>query len=72
MGRTEGAQLLSPPATDLGQQGKSGSSLLMSMGGIWAKKQSSGAADFSRSPLGFLSELHAPHYQWLEKVRRSI
>lgn len=71
LGRTDGAQLLSAPAIDLGQQGKSGSSFPMGMGGIWAKKQSSGDADFSRSPVVLVSGRHAPHCLWLEKVRRS-
>lgn len=71
LGRTDGAQLLSAPAIDLGQQGKSGSSFPMGMGGIWAKKQPSGGADFSRSPVVLVSGRHAPHRLWLEKVRRS-
>lgn len=68
LGRTDGAQLLSAPAIDLGQQGKSGSSFPMDMGGIWAKKQSSGGVDLSRSPVVLVSGRHAPHRQRLEKV----
>lgn len=59
------------PAIDPGQQGESGSFFLTGTGGIWAKKQSSGGADFSRSLVVLLSELHAPHRQRLEKVRLS-